>query len=112
LHIGGDGVLGRHCACAHPPLRADRHRALGPCRYLTTAGMPDTQARLGGYRPIVVGGDLNPTDRGSPNVADCRPAGSPPAMAASSMSWPPPIACWSRSGRPDGTRPAEPAAHS
>ena len=61
--------------CATHLSAFDRDRALAQCRYLMNTAIPDTRARLGGYLPTMVGGDLNLTDRGSPNTGDCTPAG-------------------------------------
>jgi hypothetical protein len=68
-------AVGSHYVCATHLSAFDHGRALAQCRYLMSTAIPATQARLGGYFPTVVGGDLNLADRGSPNTGDCTPAG-------------------------------------
>jgi endonuclease/exonuclease/phosphatase family metal-dependent hydrolase len=68
-------AVGSRYVCATHLSAFDHNRALAQCRYLMTTAIPDTYAQLGGYFPTVVGGDLNLTDRGSPNTGDCAPAG-------------------------------------
>lgn len=70
LYLTGTGYI---CATHLAAFNGDR--ALAQCRYLMNTAIPQTQARLGGYFPTVVGGDLNLTDQGSPNTSDCLPAG-------------------------------------
>lgn len=50
--------------------------ALAQCRYLFATVLPSVRAR-GGYRPAVLGGDLNLRAGGSPDVRSCVPAGYP-----------------------------------
>jgi endonuclease/exonuclease/phosphatase family metal-dependent hydrolase len=68
-------AIGSHYVCATHLSAFDHNRALAQCRYLMDTAIPDTHAQLGGYFPTVVGGDLNLTDRGSPNTGDCTPPG-------------------------------------
>ncbi len=68
-------ATGSYYVCATHLSAFDHDRALTQCRYLMHTAIPDTRARLGGYHPTVVGGDLNLTDRGRPNTGDCIPAG-------------------------------------
>ena len=50
--------------------------ALAQCRYLFGTVLPSVRAR-DGYRPVVLGGDLNLREGGSPDVRSCVPAGYP-----------------------------------
>jgi hypothetical protein len=68
-------AISSHYICATHLSAFDRDRALAQCRYLMNTAIPDTRAGMGGYFPTVVGGDLNLTDRGSPNAGDCTPTG-------------------------------------
>jgi hypothetical protein len=68
-------VIGTRYVCATHLSAFNRDRALAQCRYLMTTAIPAVRAEFGGDLPIVLGGDLNLTDQGSPNTADCVPAG-------------------------------------
>ena len=50
--------------------------ALAQCRYVFGTVLPSVRAR-GGYRPAVLGGDLNLRAGGCPDVRSCVPAGYP-----------------------------------
>jgi hypothetical protein len=68
-------AIGSHYVCATHLSAFDHERALAQCRYLVNTAIPEIRARLGGYFPTVVGGDLNLTDGGSPNAGESLPAG-------------------------------------
>lgn len=67
-------VLGSYYGCT-TDLANDPSVAAAQCKELMDTDVPAAQKQLDGYLPTVVGGDLNLTAGGSPDVQDCVPDG-------------------------------------
>jgi endonuclease/exonuclease/phosphatase family metal-dependent hydrolase len=67
-------ATGNFYACATHLANNSGSVALSQCQYLMNTAIPSVRAP-GGYRPTVVGGDLNLKYGGSPNAQSCVPSG-------------------------------------
>jgi hypothetical protein len=68
-------VAGRYYACTTHLTSHASNVALTQCRYLMNTAVPGAWAAMGGRAPTLVAGDLNLTDRGTPDVRNCVPPG-------------------------------------
>jgi endonuclease/exonuclease/phosphatase family metal-dependent hydrolase len=68
-------VAGRYYTCTTHLTAHARTVALAQCRYLMNTAVPTAWAAMGGRAPTLVAGDLNLTDRGTPDVRNCVPTG-------------------------------------
>jgi hypothetical protein len=66
---------GNYYGCTTHLASSNRDVAADQCRYMMSGIMPSLRSRQGGTLPGVVGGDLNLTVGGRPDVQDCVPSG-------------------------------------
>ncbi len=68
-------ATGNFYACTTHLTHTSGTIAMNQCKYLMNTAIPQVRASGGGYKPTVMGGDLNLTYGGSPNAQSCVPSG-------------------------------------
>lgn len=68
-------ATGNYYACTTHLTHVSGTVALNQCKHLMNTVIPSVRAAGGGYRPTVVGADLNLKYGGSPNAQSCVPSG-------------------------------------
>jgi endonuclease/exonuclease/phosphatase family metal-dependent hydrolase len=68
-------ATGNFYACTTHLTHTSGTIAMNQCKHLMNTAIPSVRAAGGGYRPTVMGGDLNMTYGGIPNVQSCVPSG-------------------------------------
>jgi hypothetical protein len=68
-------ATGNYYACTTHLASTSGSVALNQCKYLMNTAIPSVRASGGGYRPTVMGGDLNLRYGGFPDAQSCVPSG-------------------------------------
>jgi hypothetical protein len=68
-------ATGNYYACTTHLTNTSGSIALNQCKHLMNTAIPSVRASGGGYRPTVMGGDLNLRYGGSPDAQSCVPSG-------------------------------------